>query len=127
MTNREKALYHQIHPLKLATDWGTGSLSFYLLWRRRLRAALIVQFVPAIVVSGALIRGADLEPQKRSAFGRYVEEYMTPSMQGLRFAGNVVMSLGAWYRRPGLLALGLVIILGGWLRGLLVPARGMRL
>ncbi len=24
-------------------------------------------------------------------------------------------------------ALGLVIILGGWLRGLLVPARGMRL
>jgi len=29
--------------------------------------------------------------------------------------------LGAWYRRPGLLLIGLLIILGGWLRGLLVP------
>ncbi len=121
MTFQEKQLYHQIHPLKLATDWGTGSLSFYLLWRRRLRAALIVQCIPEIVVSGALIRWADLEPQKQSAFGRYVEEYLTPAMQGLRFAGNAVMSLGAWYRRPGLLVVGLLIILGGWLRGKLFP------
>jgi hypothetical protein len=46
---------------------------------------------------------------------------MTPSMQGLRFAGNVVMSLGAWYRRPGLLLTGLLMILFGWLRGKLFP------
>jgi hypothetical protein len=42
-------------------------------------------------------------------------------MQGLRFAGNVVMSLGAWYRRPGLLLTGLLMILFGWLRGKLIP------
>ena len=127
MTRREKVLYHQIHPLKLLTDWGTGAISFYLLWRRHLRAALLVQFVPAIMVSSALVRWANLEPWKQSAFGRYVEEYMTPPMQGVRVAGNVVMSLGAWYRRPGLLLAGLLMILFGWLRGLLVPARGTRL
>jgi len=34
MTNREKVLYHQIHPLKLLTDWSTGAVSFYLLRMR---------------------------------------------------------------------------------------------
>lgn len=121
MTNQEKALYHQIHPLKLLTDWGTGAISFYLLWRHRLRVALLVQFVPALVVSGALMRWADLEPQKRSAFGRYVARYMTPTMQGVRLAGNGVMALGAWYRRPSVLALGLLIIFFGWWRGKFFP------
>ncbi len=122
MTIQEKALYHQIHPLKLATDWGTGAIAFYLLWRRRLWPALLVMFVPATVVSGALIRWADLEPYRRSAFGRYVARSMTPAMQGVRFAGNGIMMLGAWYRRPAWLVGGLLVILFGWLRGVLVRA-----
>ncbi len=113
MTIREKVLYHQIHPLKLLTDGSAAVVSLYLLWQRRLRPALIVQFVPALVVSSALIRRADLEPQRRSAFGRHVKDYMAPSMQGVRFAGNAVMSLGAWRRRPGLLLVGLLMILYG--------------
>jgi hypothetical protein len=120
MTGREPLLYHQIHPLKLITDWGAGSLSFYLLWQHRLGPALLVQLVPPIVVSGVLLRWADLEPQRRSAFGRYIGRSMTPSMQALRLVGNGVMSLGAWYHRPWLLALGLLMILFGWLRGTLV-------
>ncbi len=122
MTGQERVLYHQIHPLKLGADWSTGALSFYLLWRHRLRAALLVQFVPAIIVSGAMVRWADLESQKQSALGRYVARYMSPTMQMVRFAGNVVMSIGAWYRRPALLLLGLLIILFGWFRGKLFPA-----
>ena len=121
MTFQEKALYHQIHPLKLGTDWSTGLLSFYLLWRRRPRAAFVVQFIPAILVSSALMAWADLAPQQRSPFGRYVRRYMTPTMQAVRFAGNLVMALGAWYRRPALLVGGLAIILFGWLRGRLFP------
>jgi hypothetical protein len=120
MTIQEKVLYHQIHPLKLAPDWGTGALAFYLLWRHRLWLALLVMFVPAIVVSGALIQRADLEPYKQSAFGRYVARSMTPSMQGVRLAGNGIMMLGAWYRRPALLVGGLLVILFGWMRGVLV-------
>jgi len=121
MTFREKRLYHQIHPLKLSTDWSTGLIALPLLWRRRLGPALLVGVVPSIVVSGLLVRGADLEPYKRSAFGRYLKRSMTPTMQAARSVGYVVMALGAWYRRPVFLALGLVIILFGWLRGTLFP------
>jgi hypothetical protein len=118
MTIQQKVLYHQIHPLKLLTDGSAAVLSCYLLWRHRLRPALLVQFIPPIVASGALLRWADLEPQKRSAVGRYVGRHMTPQMQAVRFAGNLVLSWGAWARRPPAMLLGLLIVLFGWLRGL---------
>lgn len=121
MTNQEKVLYHQIHPLKLLTDIGVAILSFSLLWQHQRRAALLVQIIPAPVVSGILIRWADLEPQKQSAFGQYIGHHMTPAMQTMRLAGTVVMSLGAWYRRPGLLVAGSSMVLFGWLRGKLLP------
>lgn len=41
MTLRERALYHQIHPVKLAVDWSAGLVSAVLLWRHRLAAALL--------------------------------------------------------------------------------------
>ncbi len=121
MAFQEKRLYHQIHPLKLFTDWSTGLIALPLLWRRRLGPALLVGVVPSIVVSGLLVRWVDLEPYKRSAFGHYMKRSMTPTMQAMRSVGYVVMALGAWYRRPGFLPLGLVIILFGWLRGKLFP------
>ena len=126
MTGQEKILYHQIHPLKLFTDWSTGLISFYLLWRRRPRAALVTQFVPAILVSSALIRWGNLAPQQHSAAGRYVAKHMTPAMQTLRLIGNVIMSVGAWRRRPELMFLGLLTILFGWLRGSLVNDEGQQ-
>lgn len=81
MSRQEKVLYHQIHPVKLLTDWGTGALALYLLWQRRLAAALIVMFVPAIVVSMALLKWANLEPIAASRLGRYLRDYMTGTMQ----------------------------------------------
>lgn len=38
MTPQEKALYHQIHPLKLFTDISAEVISLYLFWKRRLLA-----------------------------------------------------------------------------------------
>jgi hypothetical protein len=73
-----------------------------------------VQFVPSIVVSTVLLCWADLEPQRRSGFGRYVGRSMTPWSQALRLAGNGVMSVGAWYRRPDLMVVGLLTIAFGW-------------
>jgi len=40
ITIREKVLYHQIHPLKLFTDWSTGLVAVWLCWRHRLAEAL---------------------------------------------------------------------------------------
>jgi len=121
MTAQEKALYHQIHPLKLFTDWSTGAASFYLLWHRQMRAALVVTFAPAVITSAVLIRWADLEPQKHSRLGRYIARHMTRQMLAVRCAGNLVMMVGAWYRRTDLLLAGLLVILFGWLRGALLP------
>lgn len=120
MTREEKVLYHQIHPLKLLTDCTVGFAALPLLWRHRLRTALLVLSVPPILASIAIIKYVDLEPYKRSPFGRYVERYMTKEMQGVRLAGYLIMALGAWHRRPWFIPLGLLVVLFGWLRGKLL-------
>ena len=93
MTREEKLLYHQIHPLKLLADWTAGFVALPLLWRHRLRAALL------------------------ASFGRY----MTREMQGVRLAGYLIMSLGAWHRRLWPVPL---VVLFGWFRGMIFPRGG---
>jgi hypothetical protein len=123
VTFREKALYHQIHPAKLATDIGATPISLYLFWQHSLIAALLVTFMPSIIASFIIIQTANLDRYKNSAFGRYLARYMTPATQALRFAGLIVMIVGAWYHVWWLIALGLVIVLLAWLRGVIVPSR----
>ena len=48
---------------------------------------------------------------------------MTHAMEAVRLAGMVVMAVGAWYRSPFTIALGVAVILAGWLRGLVIPSR----
>ena len=122
MTPQEKALYHQIYPLKLATDISAEVVSLSLFWRRKLLAGVLVLLVPPIIASTLIVRWVDLETYKQSAFGRYLRRCMTPSAVMVRLLGTVVTHLGAWYRRPMLIALGLAIILLAWLRGIFWPA-----
>lgn len=122
MTLQEKYLYHQIHPLKLLTDWSAGLLALYPLWRHRLGIALIIMVVPPALVSWFVIRCVDLERQRASAFGRYVRQYMTRAMEAVRLAGFIVMAAGAWYRSAALVFAGLAIVLLGWVRGLLISS-----
>jgi hypothetical protein len=123
MTPQEKTLYHQIHPLKLFTDISAEVLSLYLFWKRKLIAGFIVLLVPPIIASALIIKWVDLESYKQSAFGRYIRAYMTPLMVAVRLLGTVVTHLGAWFRKPLLIPLGLVIVLFAWLRGILLPKR----
>ena len=123
MTPQEKTLYHQIHPLKLFTDISAEVLSLYLFWKRKLLAGFVVLLVPPIIVSTLLIKWADLEAYKQSAFGRYIRVYMTPLVVLVRILGTVVTHIGAWYRKPVLIPLGLAIVLLAWLRGILWPKR----
>jgi hypothetical protein len=121
MTPQEKALYHQIHPLKLVTDISAEVVSLYLFWKRKLLAGVIVLLVPPIIASTLIVRWVELETYKQSAFGRYLRTYMTPFAVTVRLLGTVVTHLGAWYRRPSLIVLGFAIILLAWLRGVLWP------
>ena len=65
---REKELYHQIHPLKLATDIGVTPISLFFLWRHQITPAIIVGFVPPVIVSVAMMLWPpDLKRLKNSA------------------------------------------------------------
>ena len=65
LTPKEKYVFHQIHPLKLLTDWSTGLIALYLLWRHELAVAIIIMLVPPPVASWLVMRYADLEPLDR--------------------------------------------------------------
>jgi hypothetical protein len=121
MTSEEKALYHQIHPLKLLADISAEVISLYLFWRRRLIPGLIAMFGPPVIASALIMGLVDLEPYKRSAFGQYVRTYMTPGVVAMRVLGTVVTHVGAWYHKPAFIPLGLSIVLLGWMRGILWP------
>jgi len=121
MTLQDKSLYHQIHPAKLLTDWGTGIIALYLLWQHALVMSLLVMFIPSAVVSFVLVGFANLETVKAGRFGKYVSTYMTRAMEAMRLAGYIVMAIGAWLHVVWLIPLGLSIILAGWLRGIINP------
>jgi hypothetical protein len=119
MTPPEKYLYHQIHPVKLLTDWSAGLLSLYFFWRHDFVAAAAIALIPAIFVSWMLIRFANLERQRASRFGHYVQRYMMRTMEALRLVGYIIMAAGAWYHAPRGIGLGLFVILGAWLNGII--------
>lgn|SRR5574341_329221 len=123
MTLQEKTLYHQIHPLKLFTDWSTGFLALYFFWRHDLLIAMAIALIPSIIASLILVRFADLEKYKASAFGKYVGKTMTRAVEAIRFLGYAVMAIGAWIHLAWLIPLGLAMILLAWLRGVIFPVQ----
>jgi hypothetical protein len=115
----EKLLYHQIHPAKLGTDIVSAFVSLYFFWRHELFLALIVHIAPPVIASFVLIHFADLEAQKRSAFGRYIKRSMTHLVEGIRLCGDIVMVFGAWYHSWWIMLVGLAVVVPAWSRGLI--------
>ena len=117
MTLKEKILYHQIHPLKLATDIGCEPVSLYFFWQHDLVLGLATHFVPPIAASLILIGCADFEGIKSSKAGAYLQRHMTRTIEGIRLAGDIVMVFGAWLHRPSLSVAGLAVAVIAWCGG----------
>jgi hypothetical protein len=114
----ERSLYHQIHPAKLGTDLAAELVSVRLFWQHRLAAGLAFHLIPPVIASAVITgRTAELERIKASPAGRYVAAEMTPRMVGLRVAGDLVTVLGAWQRRPFVIAVGALLVIAGWTLG----------
>ncbi|HTY59197.1 MAG TPA: hypothetical protein VMF59_10280 [Bacteroidota bacterium] len=120
---RERILLHQVHPAKLVVDWGTGFASVWLFWEHNITAALIVGFIPSILISVYLILRTDLSRYRESPLGRYFLSPRTRPGDPARLLGLAVMWGGAYYNSIPAAAAGLVIILGAWGKGLFVKKR----
>lgn len=97
MNRDDKLLYHQIHPAKLAVDVATSAVSAWLLWRGPLWLAMLVGWLPSVIVTAAMVRWMDFARQRDSRFGRYVAHHMTRRATAVRLAGQLVMWLAAWF------------------------------
>jgi hypothetical protein len=89
-------------PLKLLTDWCARFTALYPLWQHDLAVALVIMLVPPPVASWLVMRYADLEPYRHSAFGRYIARYMTHRMEAVRLglSGDLTASSSASFRLP---------------------------
>lgn len=126
MELNEKLLYHQIHPLKFCIDFSTGLFTTYLAWNHNLFWFLILFLTPSVLITILLIKFADLESLKNSDFGKYVKKYLSKTIEGIRLAGQFLMWTAAWLHLPVLIGIGFVVIIGGWLFGLLMEWKNKR-
>jgi hypothetical protein len=115
----DRVLLHQVHPVKLAADASASIISNTLLWRRQPVAGIVTRYALPMAASAIVLSSADVERIRESAAGRYVLANMSPAAMVVRLAGDVVMGLGSWYRRPRLITLGVLIVAAGWLQGLI--------
>lgn len=117
---KEKRLYHQIHPLKLATDIGVVPPVLYLLWVHRALPAVLIAFLPPILVSAAMMKWTpDLEWLKNSRAGHYLKQNMTPVVETFRLLSLVPMAYGAWVHGFRYILIGFVILMLAWCNGLI--------
>jgi hypothetical protein len=122
----DRVLLHQVHPLKLAADVSASVISNTLLWRHRPLAGIVTRLALPIAGSAIVLTAADVERLRGTAVGRYVLANMSTAAVAVRLAGDMVMALGSWYRRPRWIALGLLIVAAGWSQGLVGYAVGRR-
>ena len=117
MTLKEKLLFHQVHPAKLATDIGAAIVSLYLLWQHQPVIGLLTHFIPPPIGSAAVIRFADLDSYKNTRLGAYLLRYMTPIAQAARLAGDLITVGAAWYQSFAGILFGLAVIAAAWSYG----------
>ena len=117
MTPKEKILYHQVNPWKLACDIGSVPVSLYFFWQHDLPWGLVTHFLPAVVGSILVIRYANLEPIKNSHIGDYLRRQMTRAAEGTRLLGDLTTIFGAWFHQPVWIVGGLMLVVLVWCRG----------
>jgi hypothetical protein len=118
--DRTTYLVHQVHGAKLAADVGAGVVSTWLMRQGRPGTALLVAHTAAAIASAIVMR-RDLLPLAQTRRGRYVLAHMPVAAQALRYAGQIIAWYMAYHHRWFGIALGYLLVLGGWAYGLVAP------
>jgi len=119
LTAEERMLLHQVHPAKLAVDISASVLSSLLLWDHRLAAGLGVHYLAPVLGSALIFRFVNVDVLADTSAGRYLLSHMPPRFVALRLAGDTLMTIGAWRRRPDWIIGGVLLVAAGWSHGLL--------
>jgi hypothetical protein len=120
-TLTDRVLLHQVHPLKLAADISASLISNVLLWNDSAVSGILIRLALPVAGSTITLRFGDIERLRSTPAGRYVLEHMPPSAMAVRLAGDVLMALGCWFRRPAVIVIGAAVIAAGWSHGLVRP------
>lgn len=80
----------------------------------------MVMFIPSIIISIVIIKWVDLSKLKSSRFGKYMRVHMTTVMEAVRFMGFALAILGAWFHFSWLIGCGILVIIFGWVRGMIL-------
>lgn len=113
MTLKEKILYHQIHPLKLSVDISVGIVTTILAWQHNAVWFWILFLLPSVIASLFIIKFANLDKLKNSAFGKYTTVYMTRTIETVRLSGQIIMWAAAWFHSPVFIEIGSFLIIAG--------------
>lgn len=118
VSRSDRVLLHQVHPLKLAADISASLISNALLWNHAAVAGIAIRLALPLAGSAITLGYGDVERLRSTPTGRYVLEHMPPSATAVRLAGDVLMALGCWFRRPAVIVIGAAVIAAGWSHGL---------
>lgn len=121
VSRSDRVLLHQVHPVKLAADISASLMSNVLLWNHVAVAGIAIRLALPLAGSAITLRYGHLERLRSTLAGRYVVEHMAPSAMAVRLAGDVLMALGCWFRRPTVIVIGASVIAAGWSHGLVRP------
>ena len=114
----KRALYHQVHPVKLATDIVSGLVALVFFAEHRFNPGLVALVFPPALASLYLLAFGRLDHLATTPLGRHVRRSMTASAQILRPVALVAMCVGAWRRQWALLIVGAALTIWVWVRRL---------
>jgi len=117
MTRGDRTRYHQLHPAKLAADWGSAAIAGALLWRHHWVAAVAMGLGPPIVTTAAFLSGRfdDAVGEIRNRRGaRSIAERLSPAVNAIRFGDLAVAWVGCWLQRPWWIPAGALLVVVGW-------------
>jgi len=117
MTRGDRTRYHQLHPAKLAADWGSAAIAGALLWRHHWVAAVAMGLGPPIVTTAAFLSGRfdDAVGEIRNRRGaRSIAKRLSPAVNAIRFGDLAVAWVGCWLQRPWWIPAGALLVVVGW-------------
>ena len=117
VTLGERTRLHQLHPAKLAVDWGTAIIGGVFLWRHDWVPAVAIGFGPPIVMSALFLSGGFDEALRRirsRRAARSLARGLSPGVNAIRFGGLTVAWVGCWLHRSWWVPAGALLVAAGW-------------